>query len=359
MTPLDYYHQQCETGTVSLDTEQLAALQHLQTIYTKLLHEHKQRKKWLAKLRKPQCVTGLYMWGGVGIGKTFLLDCFYHCIPFANKMRMHFHQFMRMVHHELKQYQGQKNPLDKIAKKIARQTMLLCFDEFYVTDIADAMILARLLNALFANGVCLVTTSNTEPNQLYRHGLQRPLFLPAIALLQVKTHVIHLVTAIDYRLRYLQQAGVFYTPNDNNARDKMEKCFAMLASDDHICDKPIVVNGRHINIQKKTNEIIWFDFIDICSVPRSQIDYLVIAEQYKSVFVSNIPVISPDARNTISLFIRLIDVLYDARIRLVYSAAVPVAEIYKQGYLFAEFARTRSRLLEMQSTAYFCGEILN
>lgn len=353
MTPIEYYHQNLQEGAIVADEQQRTVLQHFQHIYHNLIHEQRARSKFLAALRKPKLVKGLYLWGGVGIGKTFLMDCFYHCIPFSQKMRMHFHQFMQMIHSELKSHQGEKNPLQMIAKKISQKTILLCFDEFHVTDIADAMILARLLNALFEQGVCLVATSNSAPDDLYKKGLQRKLFLPAIALLKENTLVTHIDTQHDYRLRHLKEAGVFYTPNDAVANVKMEKSFEFLANEKDIYHEPLIIHGRPILIQKRTEDVVWFDFADICSVPRSQHDYLYLAEHFKFIFISNIPIITADARNTITLFIKFIDVLYDAKIRLIASAQAPADQLYLSGSLLAEYKRTCSRLLEMQSEHYF------
>ncbi|SRR5579883_248881 len=351
MTPLDYYREQYHKGWIQEDPQQLHALAHLQVLFVNLLQEHKERAGLLARLRKPQLVQGLYLWGGVGIGKTFLMDCFYHCIPFAEKKRMHFHQFMAFIHQELKKYQGKKDPLQFIAKNLAKETQLLCFDELVVSDIVDAMLLGHLFKALFSNGICLVVTSNTAPDELYKNGLQRPLFLPAIALLKQHTSVMHIFTQTDYRLRHLSAAGVFYTPNDDLAQEEMEKCFAALTDGELMSVTPIEINNRSITIKKQAGGVIWFDFNNICNVPRSQHDYLVIAQQYHTVFISDVPVIS--SKNIISLFIRLIDVLYDARIRVVISSAAAVEEIYSQGDMMVEYIRTRSRLLEMQSEAYF------
>lgn len=353
MTPLEYYQDQCAKGAISADPEQLAALQYLQRIYENLLTEYKKRQNILAFLRKPQMVKGLYLWGGVGIGKTFLMDCFYSCIPFPHKMRMHFHQFMQVIHQELKKYQGKKDPLQLIAKDIARKTMLLCFDELFVSDITDAMLLGRLFRALYNNGVCLVTTSNVPPDDLYKNGLQREQFLPAIALLKENTDVIHIPTAVDYRLRHLKEAGVFYSPLDDAARISMEKSFVALAGDHPVSTKPVMILDRPIKIKKRAGDVVWFEFKDICTVPRSQNDYLVIAKEFSAVLISDVPVIPPNAKDMICLFISMVDVFYDARTRLVISAAEPVAEIYSRGYMILEFTRTHSRLLEMQSTDYF------
>jgi len=353
MTPLEYYQERCREGVIYEDPQQLAAMQQLQCIYLDLLNEHKNRQGISAWFHSPKMVKGLYLWGGVGIGKTFMMDCFYQCLPFQEKMRMHFHQFMQLVHHELKKYQGEKDPLQFIAKDISSQAMLLCFDELFVSDITDAMLLGRLFRALFQRGVCLVTTSNTEPDDLYKNGLQREQFLPAIAMLKENTTVMHIPTVIDYRLRHLKEAGIFYSPLNDTTREKMEKSFASLVGHDPISTAPVMILGRAIHIKKQAGSTVWFDFAEICQVPRSQNDYLAIAEKFKTVFISDIPNISPQAKDTICLFISLVDVFYDARVRLVLSSAEPVGEIYSRGYMTLEFTRTHSRLLEMQSTDYF------
>lgn len=356
MTPIDYYYDQLKQGIIFEDPEQLNALQHLQRVYNDLIIEYKRRSSWLSSFRKSHLIKGLYLWGGVGIGKTFLMDCFFHSLPFKQKKRMHFHQFMQEVHNALTRHQGEKDPLQVIAKEFAANEMVLCFDEFYVSDITDAMLLGRLLKALFDQKVCLVTTSNVAPDDLYKHGLQRSQFLPAIAMLKKETEVIHISSAIDYRLRHLKEAGVFYTPLNAEADDNMEKSFKTLIENQSISTEPINLYGRSIKIIKRAGNIIWFDFNDICRVPRSQKDYLGIAEQYKTVFISNIPVIQEREKDTICLFISLIDVLYDARVRLVISAEEPVPQLYSRGYMILEYTRTHSRLLEMQSVDYFTGE---
>lgn len=353
MTPIEYYQEQCKKGQIVEDIQQLKVLDYLQKIHGDLIREQRKRVKFFSALRKPKLIQGLYIWGGVGIGKTFLMDCFYHCLPFPEKKRQHFHQFMQWIHQQLKLHQGKKDPIEVIAKELASNTLVLCFDELFVTDITDAMLLGRLFKALFSRGVCLVATSNAMPDDLYKNGLQRKQFLPAIALLKQHTTVIHVPTITDYRLRHLKEAGVFYTPNDQEAREKMEKSFALLAHNKVVHYGSIEIHGRLVSIKKRADDIIWFDFDVICSVPRSQHDYLAIAENYRTVFISNIPIIPPNAKNMISLFIRLVDVFYDARVRLIFSAEKPVDQIYEHGYLSSDYQRTRSRLLEMQSESYF------
>lgn len=355
-TPLDYYQQQVQNGTITEDANQLAAMQYFQRIFLELNAEQKKRSGLLAKFRKPKLIKGLYLWGGVGIGKTFMMDCFYHSLPFPNKMRMHFHHFMQNVHNALTRHQGEEDPLQPIARELAKETMVLCFDEFFVSDITDAMLLGRLLKALFENGVCLVTTSNTVPDELYKHGLQRSQFLPAIAMIKHNTDVVHVHTGEDYRLRHLKEAGVFYTPLDDSARNKMEKSFSTLTEGLSINTDAVDICGRQIEIKKQAGDVIWFEFAELCHIPRSQKDYLAIAEEYRTVFISNIPVIEPHEKDTICLFISMIDVFYDARVRLVISAAESVEQLYSRGYKVLEYTRTNSRLYEMQSVEYFSGE---
>ena len=356
MLPLDYYRHQCELGIVHSDEQQLAVLAHLQSIYTALLDEHKARRSLFAWLRKPRLVHGLYLWGGVGVGKTLLMDCFYQSIPFTQKMRIHFHEFMRWLHSELTKHQGEKNPVAMVAKQLAQQTMLICFDEIVVKDITDAMLLTRFFQAMFAEGICLVATSNIKPDDLYKNGLQRKLFLPAIELLKKHTHVVHITTTTDYRLRHLQYAGVFFTPNDAIAEENMEKSFALLVQDTPGSFDPIRLCDRTVAIRKQAGDVIWFDFDVLCRIPRSQHDYLALAKQYRTVFISNIPRMSAKNNNEISLFIRLIDVLYDARVRLVFSAADTIDQLYQEGRLLFDYQRTCSRLIEMQSEAYFTAK---
>lgn len=356
MTPLEYYQEQCKKGLIFEDSAQLEALSHLMRVYEDLRIEDKKRTSFLSIFRQPHLVKGVYLWGGVGIGKTFLMDCFYHSLPFKNKMRMHFHQFMQLVHNELTKYQGEKDPLQIIAKDIAKKAIVLCFDELFVSDITDAMLLGRLFKALFSRGVCLVATSNTQPDDLYKNGLQRLQFLSAIAALKSNMDVFHIPTSIDYRLRHLQEAGVFYTPLNEKARQNMEKAFAALTQHQTVDSDPILIFDRPIKVRKKSHEVIWFDFVDICSVPRSQKDYLAIAEKYRTILISDIPAIEANAKDMICLFISLVDVFYDAHVRLVISAAEPVQQLYSRGYMILEYTRTHSRLLEMQSVDYFTGE---
>jgi cell division protein ZapE len=353
MTPSNYYKEQSQNGCIETDTEQLLIIKKLDDLHAKLLQEHIKRSHWTSLWRKNHLIKGIYLWGSVGIGKTFLMDCFYHTLPFKEKSRMHFHAFLQRIHQDLTIHQGQLDPLDKIAKDIAKNTLVLCFDEFFVNDITDAMLLGRLLKALFRYGVCLVTTSNVTPDDLYLNGVQRLQFLPTIAMIKNNTDVIYLPSKVDYRLRHLHTAGVFYTPLNQAAEDNMEKTFSVLTQGCVIDSFPLQIHGRSIPVIKKTSHIVWFEFSDICHIPRSQNDYLALAQQFKTIFISHVPVISPEDKDQISLFISLVDVFYDAKIRLVISAAQPVPELYSRGYKILEYERTHSRLLEMQSRDYF------
>jgi cell division protein ZapE len=287
-----------------------------------------------------------------------LMDCFYHTLPFDNKIRMHFHQFMRQVHAKLIQHQGEEDPLQAIAKEISRGAIVLCFDEFFVSDITDAMLLGRLIKALFANGLTLVATSNVPPDDLYKNGLQRSQFLPAIKLLNTETKVLHMPTVKDYRLRHLKEAGVFYTPLDAAAHVNMEKSFLSLTQGKPVTKEPLLICGRDIQVINRAQDdsVVWFEFDEICRVPRSQQDYLAIAEKFLTVLISNIPIITGNEKDTLVLLINLIDVLYDARVRLILSAAEPVEQIYHRGYQTVEYTRTHSRLMEMQSLDYFTDQ---
>lgn len=356
-SPLERYHQFVEQGTIQSDAEQLKALNLLNAIQKSLIKEQADRFGLMKIFHKNCLIKGLYLWGGVGIGKTFMMDCFYETLPFQQKMRMHFHVFMQKIHDELNKHQGEADPLQKIAMEIANKTLVICFDELFVSDIADAMLLGRLFKALFNEKVTLIATSNTAPDDLYKNGLQRLQFLPAIALIKKNTEVLNITSKIDYRLRHLKEAGIFYTPLNKASEEKMQAAFDLITAGKKVSTTPINLYGRNIKVIKQSSGVVWFDFKDICSVPRSQHDYLAIAREYHTVFISNVPIISESARDTICLFVSLIDVLYDAKVKLVISAAESVPELYSKGYMILEYARTQSRLIEMQSEDYFTGDI--
>ncbi len=354
-TPYERYLQDVARDDFVADAAQREAIEYLQRLYEKLCAPVK--SSWWARVRKqPQTpVTGLYFWGGVGRGKTYLMDVFYDALPFEQKMRTHFHRFMRRVHHELGVLDEQKNPLEQVADVIAREARVICFDEFFVTDITDAMILAGLLEALFARGVTLVATSNIEPQGLYRDGLQRARFLPAIDLLLRHTQVVNVDGGVDYRLRALQQAALYYTPCNADTHAAMEACFMRLIPDSASIKyaEVIDVEGRQITARQVADDVIWFDFEALCDGPRSQRDYIEIAREYHAVLISNVPLLGVGNDDQARRFIYLVDEFYDRNVKLVLCAAAPIAELYSaQGRLVFEFERTQSRLLEMQSEHY-------
>jgi cell division protein ZapE len=301
-------------------------------------------------------VRGLYLWGGVGRGKTLLMDLFFGCLPFDDKLRRHFHRFMASVHAELKALRDREEPLDAVADKLAAQTRIVCFDELAVTDIADAMILGGLFRALFARGVTLAATSNIEPDKLYRDGLQRQRFLPTIALIKQHAEVLHVDGPIDYRLRVLERADVFQTPSGPAADERLAEYFAAIAPDEGDRGGALDLLGRKLAYLRSADGVIWFDFAAICDGPRSQDDYIELSRLYQTVLVANVPQLDITLENQARRFIALVDEFYDRRVKLILSAAVPIADLYRGERLRHDFQRTRSRLEEMQSHDYLAAE---
>jgi cell division protein ZapE len=300
-------------------------------------------------------IPGLYLWGGVGRGKTFLMDLFFDCLAVEDKRRVHFHRMMHSVHAQLKTLDGIEDPLDRIAEHIARSTQVLCFDEFYVSDIADAMILGRLLEGIFTRGVVLVATSNTRPDDLYRDGLQRQRFLPAIDLINAHTHVVEMGGSVDYRLRLLQQSGTYLTPDDAASASKLQYFFDESASCEPVENRELDINGRNIRALRTAKGIAWFDFDTLCDGPRSQNDYIELARWYPAIIVSGVPRLDSSQDDQARRFIALVDEFYDRRVKLILSAAVPADRLYTGQRLRLEFDRTVSRLMEMQSTDYLAA----
>ena len=303
----------------------------------------------------PEPVQGLYLWGGVGRGKTYLMDIFYEVLPFKDKKRLHFHRFMNKVHHDLKGLKQQQSPLRSVARRWAAETRVLCLDEFFVNDITDAMILHGLLEALFDNGVSLVTTSNIPPDQLYRNGLQRARFLPAIELLKKHLEVFHLDSGTDYRLRYLETAEIFHQPLDQGADLNLKDAFEHVAPEKGRPGVELEVEGRKIPSRYLADGVVWFDFPAICDGPRSQNDYIEISRCFHTVLISNVPVMGRDMENQARRFLNLVDEFYDRRVKLFLSLAAPVEEIYQGEKLKFEYERVQSRLQEMQSREYLAA----
>ena len=299
-----------------------------------------------------ETVRGLYIWGGVGRGKTFLMDLFFEYLPIERKRRIHFHRMMHDVHERMKTLSFVEDPLDKIATAIAQETRVLCFDEFYVSDIGDAMILGRLLEGLFKRGVTLVATSNSPPDDLYKEGLQRQRFLPAIRLLNEHTDVVNMDGGTDYRLRILQKAGTYLSPNDKSAAAKLNFFFNESASAQIEHNTDLDINGRAIRARRCAKGVVWFRFEDICDGPRSQADYIEIARWYPSVIVSGVPQFDATRDDQARRFIALVDEFYDRRVKLILSADTAINDLYAGTRLSFDFDRTVSRLVEMQSTEY-------
>ena len=339
--------------------EEIVAL--LEQLQQRLQAASRSSEGVLERLRRKQeqAVKGLYVWGGVGRGKTFLMDLFFETLAVDAKKRIHFHRMMQDVHRRLSLLDDVEDPLDRIADDIARETRVLCFDEFFVGDIGDAMILARLLKGLFDRGVTLVTTSNTPPEELYKNGLQRSRFLPAIELLNEFTQVVNMDGGIDYRLRLLQQAGTYLTPDDQLAQDKLAHLFDCSASSQIADNRQLDINGREVRARRCAKGIAWFDFEDICDGPRSQADYIEIARWYPEVIVSGVPQFDAAGENQARRFIALVDEFYDRRVKLIVSAASDAKDLYAGNKLGFEFERTVSRLNEMQSSEYLASPHLS
>ncbi|PTB95420.1 cell division protein ZapE [Marinobacter sp. B9-2] len=358
MTPWQRYQKDLERPDFQKDSAQEDAVKRLQSLYDKLVEAERDRSKpkvkLLRKLKKgkEEPVKGLYFWGGVGRGKTYLMDTFYESLPFDRKMRVHFHRFMQRVHSELKSLKGEKNPLELVSKKFADETRVICFDEFFVSDIGDAMILATLMDGLFSRGVTLVCTSNIVPDGLYKDGLQRARFLPAIELVKKHTDVVNVDGGVDYRLRTLEQAELFHSPLDEEADVSLRKSFDALAVEAAKHSKTMEINGRKIPAQAHADDVVWFDFKDVCDGPRSQNDYIEMARQFHAIIVSNVPVLGKEKDDQARRFINMIDEFYDRNVKVIISAAAPITELYTGGRLGFEFERTESRLLEMQSREY-------
>jgi len=361
ITPLARYDQAVAEHGLDADSGQREAMRVLDELHQALLEAPWRARGWRRLLglarRKPVVpVRGVYLWGGVGRGKTMLMDMFFHCLPFVAKRRSHFHHFMNHVHRRLRELDARGDPLERIAGELAADTRIICFDEFFVADIADAMILGTLFEALFRHGVTLVATSNVPPTELYRDGLQRARFLPTIVQIERHTTVLPLDGGIDYRLRQLEQADVYQASTDPSAQAGMAHRFAAIAGEAEWLDSPLEVLGRHIAVRRRAEGIAWFEFTAICDGPRSQNDYIEIARTCHTVLVSNVPQLDAGSDNQARRFMSLVDEFYDRRVKLIITAAAPPAELYQGERLAFEFRRTSSRLEEMRSHDYLAAE---
>ncbi|NKE64349.1 AFG1 family ATPase [Ramlibacter sp. RBP-2] len=352
MSVKDVYDRELAERGYQSDPAQLRAVEALDRCAREWADFKERRSNALKKLiNRPAIPRGVYLHGGVGRGKSFLMDCFFGAVPLKRKTRLHFHEFMREVHRELADLQGTVNPLDKLGERIAKRYRLICFDEFHVADITDAMILHRLLDALFDNGVGFVTTSNFKPDDLYPGGLHRDRILPAIDLLKDKLEVLNVDNGVDYRRRAMEHVKLYHTPLGPAADAEMDEAFGRLAATHD--ESPVLhIEAREIRARRKAGGVIWFDFRTLCGGPRSQNDYLEIATQFHTLLLSDVPYMPVRMASEARRFTWLVDVLYDRRVKLIMSAQVPAPQLYTEGPLAHEFPRTVSRLQEMQSAEY-------
>ena len=350
------YEQQLAERGYRSDEAQLRAIAALERCEGEWADYKSRRRNAITKLLvKPPIPRGVYMWGGVGRGKSFLMDGFFQAVPLQRKTRLHFHEFMREVHRELQELKGTVNPLDELGRRISRRYRLICFDEFHVADVTDAMILHRLLQAMFDNRVSIVTTSNFHPDGLYPNGLHRDRILPAIELLKQQLEVVNVDAGTDYRRRTLQHVQLYHCPLGAEADAAMEAAFGQLAEARD--EEPVLqIEHRSIRAVRRAGGVVWFDFRTLCGGPRSQNDYLELASRFHTVLLSNVPHMPVRMASEARRFTWLVDVLYDRRVKLIMSAAVPPEELYTEGPLSHEFPRTVSRLNEMQSEEYLSLE---
>lgn len=350
------YEAELQARGYKSDPAQLRAVEALERCAAEWTHFKQRRsnalKKFINRLPIPR---GVYMYGGVGRGKSFLMDCFYNAVPLRRKTRLHFHEFMREVHRELAELQGTVNPLDELGRRMSQRYRLVCFDEFHVADVTDAMILHRVLDAMRKYGIGMVTTSNFHPDGLYPDGLHRDRILPAIALLKQTMDVVNVDNGTDYRRRTLEQVKLYHCPLGPDTDAEMEQAFSRLA-EAHDESPVLHIEQREIRALRRAGGVVWFDFRTLCGGPRSQNDYLELATQFHTVLLSNVPHMPVKLASEARRFTWLVDVLYDRRVKLILSAEVPPEQLYTEGPLSHEFPRTVSRLNEMQSAEYLALE---
>ena len=356
MNVTEYYEHELQTRGYQSDPAQRAAVARLQQCYDEWVAYKGQRSNVFRRLvSRPQLPKGVYMWGGVGRGKSFLMDSFFTVVPLTRKTRLHFHEFMREVHRELEGLKGRPDPLEELALRISKRFRLICFDEFHISDVADAMMLYRLLEPLFKNGVQFVMTSNYDPDLLYPDGLHRDRLLPAIDLIKRQLDVINVDAGVDYRRRTLSQVVAYHVPTGAEADREMRHAFRDVAGVPD--ESPILhIEKRELHALRRAGGVVWFNFATLCGGPRSQNDYLELATRFHTIFLSDVPQMSPRMASEARRFTWLIDVLYDHKVKLIMSADVPAEELYPEGAMSNEFFRTVSRITEMQSREYLEAE---
>jgi cell division protein ZapE len=350
-----YEHSLAVRGYKADDAQRkgIAALQRCQDEWAN--YKAKRGNALTKMLRYPDLPKGVYMYGGVGRGKSFIMDCFYSAVPLERKTRLHFHEFMREVHRQLHELKGQQDPLEVLAKRMSSKHRLICFDEFHVADVTDAMILYKLLDAMFRNRMSIITTSNFHPDGLYPNGLHRDRILPAITLLKERLEVVNVDAGNDYRRRTLELANLYLMPINQDTDDQMTAIFDKLAetADE---DPGLNIEHRQLQAKRRAGGVVWFDFTTLCGGPRSQNDYLELASRFHTILLSDVPHMPVRLASEARRFTWLVDVLYDRRCKLVISAEVPPEQLYTEGPMSHEFPRTASRLNEMQSKEYLGEE---
>lgn len=361
VSPLERYQRDVHSGILLTDSAQARVIGQLDDLAARLMARAERGRGFWARTRlrlgRPmQPERGLYIWGGVGRGKTHLVDTFFDCLPFDRKLRVHFHRFMQRVHAGLASHSGEKNPLEAVAQDIADEALIVCFDEFFVSDIGDAMILAGLIDALFRRGISLVATSNIPPQELYRDGLQRGRFLPAIALLERHLTIVQLDSDTDYRFRTLQRADLWHVPHDESARVALADYFVSLTG--RPAGEPIYVeiNQRPMHLIADAPGVAWATFSTLCEEARSAADYVEIAREFHTVLIEGIPLLSRDQEDAARRFINLVDEFYDRNVKLITTAEATPEELYGGSRLSFEFERTISRLQEMRTQEYLRAE---
>ncbi|WP_076539154.1 cell division protein ZapE [Shewanella sp. UCD-KL21] len=366
LSPWQHYQQDLTREGFSHDLAQEQAVKSLQRVYEELIAADVQQSS-LSRLlgsiglkKSAPSVKGLYLWGGVGRGKTYLMDTFFDALPTDKKLRAHFHRFMHQLHHDLGELDGVQDPLITIANKMAQQYNIICFDEFFVSDITDAMLLGTLFQHLFKEGVALVATSNIIPDDLYKNGLQRARFLPAIALINQNCEILNVDSGIDYRLRTLEQAEIYHYPLDEQADTNLLSYFAQLAPESEVFTDAIEIEGREVNIRQQSQGVLLANFRDLCDGPRSQRDYMEVARLYHTVLLSGLEQMgsATTGDDIARRFLAMVDEFYERNVKLIISAEVSLEDIYTDGLLSFEFRRCRSRLIEMQSHDYLMLEHL-
>ncbi|TJY62934.1 cell division protein ZapE [Sinimarinibacterium sp. CAU 1509] len=351
LSPRERYQRDLAREDFVHDAAQAAAVDALQRVYESIVGSPPRKRFGFGKPRWT-AVPGLYMWGGVGRGKTYLMDAFYEALPAAGKLRTHFHRFMLDVHERRRKYPDERDPLKLVAAEYAADVRVLCFDEFYVSDIADAMILGRLFESLFAAGVTLVATSNIPPDRLYENGLQRANFLPFIDVLKQYVRVLNVDGGTDYRLRALTHAEIYHHPCDAIAENNMARWFSEISPEPGQANEALKIHGREIRSRRMSEGVVWFDFANLCEGPRSAADYIEIARTFHTVLLSRVPQLTPFHEDAARRFINLVDEFYDRGVKLIIAAEVPQEKLYVGEKLRFEFQRTQSRLTEMQSQEF-------